>query len=82
MNNAERKQLSYLAAAKLDEAISTRFGPEVQPNTSYNIFGMGYTTTFVAESPLKERIEDFVEGWTLGQLEQADRLRNPDLFLQ
>lgn len=80
MNNKERKELSYFPTA-IDDAIIEKFGKEVEPETSFHLFGdMNYHTVFKTDDPiLKDRINDFIDGYTKGNLELAERLRSLQL---
>lgn len=81
MNAQEKKQLGYLTAAKLDQALTERFGEAIEAKTSYSFLTFTYLTHYKAEGVLKERIEEFIAGWQAGVLELAERLRRPELFL-
>jgi hypothetical protein len=63
MNAKERKELGYFPKA-LDAAIIERFGPETD----------SYVTNFIAEGPLREEINTFIDGFIAGNLELSTRL--------
>lgn len=82
MNRNETKQLSYFPKA-IDQAIIDKFGAELEPESTYDMFGTGtYVTHFKTEDPvLREKVEIFIEAYIAGNQELAERLRNPEKWL-
>lgn len=76
MTKKEFKELTYFPK-ELDNAIIEKFGKEVQPYTIFDLFGdINYKTIFEAEGELKQRIEDFIDGYMKGNLELSARMHS------
>ena len=74
MKKNERREMTYFPK-QLDNAVNERFGLEVNCKSELDFFGsMGYRTTFIAESPLREQIDNFIAGYIAGNIELRERI--------
>lgn len=82
MTEKEKKQASSMPKEALDKMILDKFG--VKATTEFNIVTMTYITRIEKECKDRAkllRIKDFIDGFTSGNIELANRLPNRDSWI-